>query len=70
MMVVVCSCSQGSGGVIEGGGVEMILIKMVDPTVMVLLVVQMRKFEGLVLVIIISILGIGNYCIGIGDGLG
>lgn len=37
---------------------------------MVLLVVRMMKFEGLVLGIIISILGIGNYCIGIGDGLG
>lgn len=68
--LVLCSCSQGSGGIIEDGGVGMILIKTVDPTVMALSVVWMMKFEGLVLVTVSSILGIGNYRIGIGDGLG
>ena len=51
----------------------MILIKMVDPRVMVLLDHQwalMMKSEGLVFVIIISAVDTGDYDTGVGGGCG
>lgn len=46
---------------------RMMLIKIkADPTVMVLSVILMMKFEGLVLVIIIRVMDTGNSDIGIG----
>lgn len=55
---------------LEDDGVGMILIKLATPATMVLSVIQTMKLEGMVFVTIISIVGTGDYGVGVGDGSG